>query len=106
MVNYIILPTNGTGAPFIEGLGRVCAVVSRNLTMLLLVLLGKGWMISKPNAGNLRWVLYVFGVVGANYIALVMVYAWAVENNPVTTYIYDTCEFQCSVQCKPHCLLT
>ena len=71
-------------------MGRFAAVLSRNLTMFFLILLGKGWMISRPNAGDLRRVFYTFGVVGASYIALVMVYAWAIENNPVTTYIYDT----------------
>jgi hypothetical protein len=88
-VHYAVYQKNGVGAPALKGIGDVLDLMAQVVFIFLLVLIAKGWCISKTRLDDRKVVLIGIAVLALAYLAL---FIW--ENAGVdpasTLYIYQS----------------
>lgn len=102
-IHYTVYQNNGVGVPAFEGIGNsmlgklglfveffiVLDLMAQLVFIFLLVLIAKGWCITKTTIDDRKIVLIGLGLLAASYLAL---FIWEnVGVDPATTlYIYET----------------
>ncbi|KAN0029398.1 hypothetical protein ACTA71_007525 [Dictyostelium dimigraforme] len=89
LCNYGSYSHNGTGGKGAQGFGELLDFAAQLLFILLLILIAKGWAISRVTIDDKRIVLGVMGVLTVLYF-IMFVWIKAGENPAATTYMYDT----------------
>lgn len=88
LIHKVIFAVNGKGFEFMDIAGNVVYLVSQSLFMLLLLLLAKGWAITRPEV-TWKWVL--FGIWFLYTCVNVLLYIW---NMTEVDVIEDIDEYQ------------
>lgn len=88
-IHYASYSSNGHGVPFLKGLGEFLDICAQIIFILLVVLIAKGWCISKTSIDNKLIVLAGLGVLVILYLSM---FIWAhVGLDPASTlYIYQS----------------
>jgi len=88
-IHYCVYEKDGVGAPALKGIGDILDLASQVVFIFLLLLIAKGWCISKTRLDDRLVVLIGVGVLALAYLAL---FIW--ENVGVdpgsTLYIYQS----------------
>lgn len=75
LIHYSTYASNGVGAIWSEYLGEVANQVSDWLLILVLLLIGKGWMVT---TSALRWKKLTFGIWGVYVFFFIVYFIWTV----------------------------
>jgi len=88
-IHYSVYQNDGVGSPFLAGTGDFLNLVAQLVFILLLILVAKGWTITKSRIEDRTIVLAGLGALSAAYLAL---FIWEhVGLNPASTkYIYQS----------------
>lgn len=88
-VHYAAYSSNGVGAPFLKGLGEFLDIVGQIIFILLIILIAKGWCISKTTIDDRIVVLVGLGVLVVLYITM---FGWSLGglDHASTLYVYQT----------------
>jgi len=88
-IHYAIYASNGIGSPGLLGLGDILDITSQLVFMLLLILIAKGWTITRQEITNKRLLLISISLLMICYLILI---TWQnVGMDPADTiYIYET----------------
>lgn len=88
-IHYIVYKGNGVGAPGMKGLGEVLDMAAQLCLMFLLILIAKGWCISKNQIDNKKLLISIISLL---LLCYVIVFIWEnVGRNPASTlYIYES----------------
>jgi len=88
-IHYAVYEDNGVGVPALQGIGDILDLMAQLVFIFLLVLIAKGWCITKTTIDDRKIVLIGLGVLAAAYLAL---FIWEnVGIDPATTlYEYQT----------------
>ena len=81
LIHYSAYAGNGYGAVWCKYLGEVANQVSDWLLILVLILIGKGWMVTTC---ALRWRKLTFGIWGAYVFFFTMYFVWTVVSHTDT----------------------
>ncbi|GAM19613.1 hypothetical protein SAMD00019534_027880 [Acytostelium subglobosum LB1] len=80
---------NGVGGPGARGVGEIIDLAAQLTFILLIILLAKGWAISRTNLDDKVIILGVMGVLSALYLIMFIWYK-AGQDAASTVYMYDT----------------
>lgn len=88
-VHYAVYAHDGVGAPGLKGIGDLMDIAAQIVFMLLVILIAKGWCITKTTIDEPKLVLIGLGVVIITYLAM---FIWVnVGLDPASTlYVYQT----------------
>jgi len=88
-IHYAVYAQDGVGAVGLQGVGDFMDIVAQIAFMLLIILLAKGWCISKTSIDQPKAILVGLGVVICAYLAM---FIWEnVGLDPASTlYVYET----------------
>jgi len=88
-IHYAVYKTNGIGAPGLEGLGEILNMISQLVFMFLLLLLAKGWAITKTEVSDKKFLIVM---VSAFLLAYITMFIWEnVGQDPASTlYVYES----------------
>ena len=93
LVHYSAYAENGFGAVWCRYLGEVANQVSDWLLILVLILIGKGWMVTTC---ALRWRKLTFGIWGAYVFFFTMYFVWTVVSHTHSVKTTLLCPLACS----------
>jgi len=88
-IHYAAYSSNGRGVPFFHGLGDFLDIVAQIAFILLVVLIAKGWCISKTIIDDRFIVLVGLGVLSVLYLAM-FIWMKAGLDPASTLYVYET----------------
>eukprot|EP00026_Physarum_polycephalum_P008841 Phypoly_transcript_08944.p1 GENE.Phypoly_transcript_08944~~Phypoly_transcript_08944.p1 ORF type:complete len:471 (+),score=83.81 Phypoly_transcript_08944:184-1413(+) len=88
-IHYAAYSSNGHGVPFFHGLGDFLDIVAQIGFILLVVLIAKGWCISKTIIDDRFIVLVGLGVLSVLYLAM-FIWMKAGLDPASTLYVYET----------------
>jgi len=88
-IHYTVYEKNGVGAPALKGIGDLLDLAAQVVFIFLIVLIAKGWCISKTRLDDRRVVLIGVGVLGLAYLAL-FIWEMAGVDPASTLYIYQS----------------
>ncbi|XP_071962642.1 integral membrane protein GPR180-like [Antedon mediterranea] len=87
-IHYVLYAVNGKGFSWLEHMGQLFQIVMQCCFMLLLLLLAKGWTITRTDIHQKKIVFAVWGVYSLFYVFL---YFWQML---MISFVSDTTEYQ------------
>jgi hypothetical protein len=88
-IHYAAYSSNGKGVPFFHGLGDFLDIIAQIAFILLVILIAKGWCISKTVIDDRFIVLIGLGVLSVLYLAM-FIWVHAGLDPASSLYVYQT----------------
>lgn len=88
-IHYAAYSSNGVGVPFFKGLGEFLDICAQLTFILLIVLIAKGWCISKTMIDDRLIVMVGLGVLSVLYLSM-FIWSYAGLDPASTIYIYES----------------
>ncbi|KAF2074745.1 hypothetical protein CYY_003933 [Polysphondylium violaceum] len=89
LVHYGVYSHDGVGAKGLQGFGEILDLAAQISFILLLVLIAKGWAISRVTIDDKKIILIVMGLLSGLYL-IMFIWIKAGQDHASTVYMYDT----------------